>query len=278
MTLVGEDQKHIKTHKVIRMEGEACMYDKFGFCKFKATCKRQHYSQTCEHLSACKTIKSCLKRHPKTCKWFAKDVKCSFGIDCGYSHTNPTVNPEKESMKKKVEYLENIVQEMAIKIIQLEIDLDGFKMNGNKKGSEVEQEQEITNQVCIKKSPEVKIQDYNDEDKIQNFSCNMCNYKCKKKNTLKKHNKSKHNDHKCSTCDMTFKTFNEVTRHNEQHHSSNKREKENVKTPENNLEASEKDFQDTSFVYSESMLDEFDKSGNQLEDSEVDKLLEEFGV
>lgn len=77
---------------------------------------------------------------------------------------------------------------------------------------------------------------------------------------------------------MNFKTFNEVTRHNEQHHSSNKREKENVKTPENNLEASEKDFQDTSFVYSESMLDEFDKSGNQLEDSEVDKLLEEFGV
>ena len=77
---------------------------------------------------------------------------------------------------------------------------------------------------------------------------------------------------------MNFKTLNEVTRHNEQHHSSNKREKENIKTSKNNLEDSEKDFQYTSFVYSESMLDEFDKSGNQLEDSEVDKLLEEFGV
>ena len=57
-----------------------------------------------------------------------------------------------------------------------------------------------------------------------------------------------------------------------------KRKGKYKKTSENYLEDSEKDFQDTSFVYSESMLDEFDKSGNQLEDSEVDKLLEEFGV
>ena len=90
--------------------------------------------------------------------------------------------------------------------------------------------------------------------------------------------KSKHNDHKCSTCDMNFRTLNEVTKHDEQHHSSKKREAKNTKTSENNLEDSEKDFQDTSFVYSEFMLDEFDKSGNLLEDSEVDKLLEEFGV
>ena len=40
---------------------------------------------------------------------------------------------------------------MAIKIIHMEIDLDGFKKNENKKESEDEQEQEITNQVYIKK-------------------------------------------------------------------------------------------------------------------------------
>ena len=69
-----------------------------------------------------------------------------------------------------------------------------------------------------------------------------CVTKSARKKHLKKHNKSKHNDHKCSTCDMNFKTLNEVTRHNEQHHSSNKRETENIKTSENNLEDSEKDF------------------------------------
>ena len=84
--------------------------------------------------------KSCLKRHPKTCKWFAKVINRSFGKDCGYSHTNPSVNPENKSLKNKVEYLENIVREMAIKIIHMEIDLDGFKKNENKKESEDEQE------------------------------------------------------------------------------------------------------------------------------------------
>ena len=44
------------------------------------------------------------------------------------------------------------------------------------------------------------------------------------------------------------------------------------------MEDSEKAYQDTSFVYSESMLDEVDKSGNKMEDSEVDKMLEEFDV
>ena len=35
MTMVGKDHKRFKAHKVVKMEGEACMYDKFGFCKFK---------------------------------------------------------------------------------------------------------------------------------------------------------------------------------------------------------------------------------------------------
>ena len=98
------------------MEGEACMYDKFGFCKIKYTCKKQHYSQTCEHLSDCKTIKSCLKRHPKSCKWFAKGEVCTFGKDFAYSYQNSTVNLEEDNLKKKVEYLDKVVGEMANKV------------------------------------------------------------------------------------------------------------------------------------------------------------------
>ena len=44
------------------------------------------------------------------------------------------------------------------------------------------------------------------------------------------------------------------------------------------MEDSDIVYQDTSFIYSESMLDEFDISGNKLKDSEVDKMLKEFDV
>ena len=30
------------------MEGKVCIYNKFGFCKFKDTCRNQHIMQICE--------------------------------------------------------------------------------------------------------------------------------------------------------------------------------------------------------------------------------------
>ena len=56
--------------KVLIMEEEVCTYYKFGFCKFKSICKRQHFDQKCENLSICRDIAKCMKRHPKTCKRF----------------------------------------------------------------------------------------------------------------------------------------------------------------------------------------------------------------
>ena len=66
------------------MEGEVCMYNKFGFSKFKDTCNRQHFSQICDDLSSCKEIQSCLKRHLKVCKRFAAQNEGMFGIDYSY--------------------------------------------------------------------------------------------------------------------------------------------------------------------------------------------------
>ena len=101
------------------MEGEACMHVKLGFCEFKDTCKEQHFSQTCELFSACKTLQTCKTRHPKPCKLFSNGWGCRFGKDCDYRYKNTPGNPEYESLKKKMEYLEKVVQKMAIKVIQL---------------------------------------------------------------------------------------------------------------------------------------------------------------
>ena len=74
------------------------------------------------------------------------------------------------------------------------MDLDGFRKNENEKRSG--DEKISTEKVDITKSSKVKDQDCNDEDKLGKFICDMCNYKCNKKNSLHKHIKLKHTDHK----------------------------------------------------------------------------------
>ena len=54
--------------KVKKMEDEVCIFDKFGFCRFKSTCKRKHFDQKCEDLSSCKKLKAAWKDTQKHVK------------------------------------------------------------------------------------------------------------------------------------------------------------------------------------------------------------------
>ena len=85
LTLLFVKKVNLNSEKKIKMERKVCTYNKFGFCKFKDTCRNQHIVQICEDLS-CKEIKICQKRHPKVCKRFAAEKECRFGIDCSYKH------------------------------------------------------------------------------------------------------------------------------------------------------------------------------------------------
>ena len=106
--------------KVKYIDMEVCKYQKFGFCKFKGTCKNQHLVEICENLTACENVKSCHKRHPRVCKKFALQKVCSFGADCAYQHQEENGYNQ---IKIKVIELENIVTEMSKKISQLESKL-----------------------------------------------------------------------------------------------------------------------------------------------------------
>ena len=77
-----------------------CIYDKFGFCKFKLTFKRQHFDQKCDDLSMCRDIPSCMKRHPKTCYMFASKNECRFGNDCSYNHEESISIKEDRKLKE----------------------------------------------------------------------------------------------------------------------------------------------------------------------------------
>ena len=102
------------------MEGEVCFHQKFGFCKFKEMCSKQHLEETCQELSACQKPNNCHKRHPKECKRYEKGF-CRFGIGCAYSHQEKsTLKAGNKEINVKVEMLEKMVFEMAEKIMKLE--------------------------------------------------------------------------------------------------------------------------------------------------------------
>ena len=109
--------------KTSKME-EACMYSKHGYCKFK---ERQHYSEVCPQLEACKSTKTCRKRHPKDCKRYKTANSCQFGSECAYYHRTNQEASKPCECQSKIDILENIVTEMANKIINQENKIENIK-------------------------------------------------------------------------------------------------------------------------------------------------------
>ena len=94
------------------MEGEVCFHQKFGFCKFKEMCSKQHLEETCQELSACQKPNNCHKRHPKECKRYEKGF-CRFGIGCAYSHQEKsTLKAGNKEINVKVEMLKKMMFEI----------------------------------------------------------------------------------------------------------------------------------------------------------------------
>ena len=93
---------------------EVCHYDKFGFCKYKDDCKRTHFSEECENLSSSKNMKTCFKRHPKSCKRFYSG-QCKFGKDRAYKHEEQKQNEEQSLMIEKVKQIEKVVHALTRK-------------------------------------------------------------------------------------------------------------------------------------------------------------------
>ena len=108
------------------------MYNKFGFCKYREHCRRQHYKEVCES-NSCKSTRSCPKRHPKVCKRFAFDENCRFD-DCAYKHLEQSKPMPNNELHGKMKNLENMVKEMALKIKNLETEIIEMK-NKNSKDS-----------------------------------------------------------------------------------------------------------------------------------------------
>ena len=116
------------TPPTLALQCSVCRYNKFGFCKFKTSCRKRHVSELCDS-SEC-DISNCEKRHPKNCK-FHKYRRCKFGLNCMFFHsmdqnvnemTDDRVSQLEKDIKKKTEDLD----EQKDKISELESRLDNF--------------------------------------------------------------------------------------------------------------------------------------------------------
>ena len=85
-----------------------CDFNKYGFCKFKSTCRKPHIMEICSN-NGCET-RVCSLRHPKSFRYFREIGYCKFGEWCLFNHENGEgfgVNTALEKVDSKIVILEN---------------------------------------------------------------------------------------------------------------------------------------------------------------------------
>ena len=96
--------------KAINMEGNICKHFMYGYCKLKDHCPKQHINVICPTYRDCDDNGYVL-RHPKSCKYFAKNKKCIFKR-CAYAH-------DKEGNILEIEIIENQISALKYEFEEL---------------------------------------------------------------------------------------------------------------------------------------------------------------
>ena len=76
-----------------------CQWFKFGYCKHKERCRKQHEEEVCSE-DSCEIFR-CRKRHPKTCKYFWNHGRCKFD-PCAFLHRENTSTQEYFKMDNQI--------------------------------------------------------------------------------------------------------------------------------------------------------------------------------
>ena len=92
---------------------DICRYNQTGNCKHGRHCQKRHVNEICADGRECKNS-LCLRRHPRTCKYFEKQSQCRFD-EHAFAH-------EKNPKTVKIEFLER-------KIVELKSDIVILKKN-----------------------------------------------------------------------------------------------------------------------------------------------------
>ena len=96
-----------------------CYHNKYGYCKFKAECRKRHVDNICDEPSC--DISACESRHPKNCKYYIQYGKCKFN-PCAFLHVNTGNNIN--DLKKENEQILKDIENLDVKIKDLDAKMN----------------------------------------------------------------------------------------------------------------------------------------------------------
>ena len=76
----------------------------------------------------CQEKSTCQKRHPKICKRYFSG-NCRFKNECAFKHSTKIVVKDQCEIEQKLLFLENIVHELTLKLLNVEEELKLCKDN-----------------------------------------------------------------------------------------------------------------------------------------------------
>ena len=68
---------------VDKMESEVCKFHQSGYCKFRDSCLKRPENAVYNDENYNGT---CIRRHPRICRYFAQHKYCNLGKLCKYTH------------------------------------------------------------------------------------------------------------------------------------------------------------------------------------------------
>ena len=95
-----------------QQDQNVCKYNKYGFCKFRTTCRKQHIKKICSK-NGCESEK-CYLRHPKVCRYYREIGYCKFGEWCLFKHESNVNKKMEEAIKKAESEIEKHKNDLTI--------------------------------------------------------------------------------------------------------------------------------------------------------------------
>ena len=180
-----------------------CNFNKFGFCKFRDRCRKQHVNDKCEN-SSC-DISVCILRHPRRCKFYSEYKRCKYGEWCRFEHVENLNNVEIDDLKKENESI-------LTKLAGIENTLK-------------EKDNLIESLLQKFKDMELKLNNISEEKTVsEKIKCAQCEFETISERGLKVHMKRKHAGintgnypRQCELCDKEFENAKEMKTHMKRH-------------------------------------------------------------
>ena len=140
-----------------------CQRNKYGFCKFRQVCRKQHITEKCENLNC--EIENCLQRHPQECRYFRSYGRCKFSEFCFYEHKVG----DKTTPRNEFEKVTAKLEDFATRFQEKEERLDAVEKISER---QIEEAKDLRNEL-EEKSAQIKLL----ENKIEKLSETLL--KCK---------------------------------------------------------------------------------------------------